>query len=377
MKKLRKSLTRRLSSGLSKLTTLASPKSKTSSPRNRRSCEMCGAIDEDGKHRTCVECGMTLCYGCKQEKFEKISKGQYTCGDRRHSRRRKEREFASGYGGSDFEIDPKWVIDLDSPFRLSESPFQCPKHPFYDILKRSFFPRKVSQIAHFEGVQNFRKRVRRSSKMVRLRSALENPARDYLDWRDAWVSRGAPLGAELKDEWSVTEITFGQCFRNLDALLAFCFQFHVTHEAMRVTVKSVMNFLGSVAQTTLCVIAFESNKQFRVSSSDSSGGWWGRLEIVDATGLSISNRKTLCSRTSSKNNIDPSIYFSDVSGSHSPTTPTNRTIMIPRSDTATSIESRFTSEDEINMFTADELHDNQDKHVLKIHSKSLVRIFCF
>lgn len=217
---------------------------------------------------------MLLCYNCKRKKFEKISKGMYTCGDRRHARRKKERDFAMGVESSEFQVDPKWSVCLILPHRLPDSPYQCPKHPFYDILKLSFVPVKVRQIAHFQGFSTYKTKVRRTSKMLRLRTALANSSRDYLDWKDAMVSRGVPLGAGLQDEWSVTEITFGHCVKNLDAMLTFCFQSCVTHEAMRVTVRSVMSFLGTIMQTTLCVIAFDCSKQYRVSSSCSSGGWY-------------------------------------------------------------------------------------------------------
>ena len=276
MKKFRKSLTRRLSSGIASLSSL-SITTKTSKFSKLAQCDICGVQNVDGRHRSCVECGMMLCYNCKQKKFEKIAKGQYTCGDRRHARRKKERDFALGFEGVEFEIDPKWSVRLDWPLRLPDSPYQCPKHPFYRILKQSFTPVKIRQIAQFQGLPPSQSRVRRTSKMQRLRSAISHPAREYLDWSDIVVDHrrtGSPMGAGLKDEWSVTEITFGQSVKNLDVLLTFCFQHCITHEAMRVTVRSVMNFVGMIPQITLCVIAFDCSKQYRVSSSCSTGGWY-------------------------------------------------------------------------------------------------------
>ena len=97
---------------------------KTSKFSKLAQCDICGVQNVDGRHRSCVECGMMLCYNCKQKKFEKIAEGQYTCGDRRHARRKKERDFALGFEGVEFEIDPEMVrsFGLASPTsRLSLS----------------------------------------------------------------------------------------------------------------------------------------------------------------------------------------------------------------------------------------------------------------
>jgi len=63
MKKLRKSLTRRLSSGLSSLSSLSMTKNTSKIPTLAK-CYICGLKNYDGRHRSCVECGITLCYSC-------------------------------------------------------------------------------------------------------------------------------------------------------------------------------------------------------------------------------------------------------------------------------------------------------------------------
>lgn len=236
-------------------------------------CEMCGAKG-DLLMRSCVECGMTLCYKCKKVKFEKLGKGRYTCGERRHARRRKDRDFAQGrVESTEFLVNPGRSLALPSMGSRS-------RHVRH--LANVFPISKVTILAEFKGTKVYRRQVRRSSKKIRRDVAETHPARRLLDWPDMVVSRGPPLGAALCDEWSVTNVTFGRCTRGLRPLLAFCFQHRrVPHEVMRSSVSIVVSFLGTAVKTNLCVIVVDSSKRYRVSGREASGGWWGRFEICD------------------------------------------------------------------------------------------------
>eukprot|EP00940_MAST-03C_sp_MAST-3C-sp2_P001384 g1384.t1 len=149
-----------------------------------------------------------------------------------------------------------------------------------------FPPESVYVCAHFRGVFS-RMKTRRKDKAIRWEYALNHPAQRYIEHVDMHPSNGNPLGTSLSDEWTVTEVTFGRAIRGLCPILAFCFaSCGVTYECMRCSVATVASFLG-VPRVKLLVSMIDCNKRYRVTGHGASGGWWGRLEIVDITGREL------------------------------------------------------------------------------------------